>query len=71
MAQNTVLPQFLFVAGLILVGNESCELEIPCKHVCKSDFELCMLLEYFEELFWGTQHVLETLKAIVNHPGDV
>jgi hypothetical protein len=59
MAQNAVLPQFLFVARLILAGNDSCELEIPPKNVLKSDFELGMLMEYFKEFSWGTQHFLE------------
>jgi hypothetical protein len=59
MAQNAILPQFLFVARLILAGNDSCKLEIPQKNVLKSDFELRMLLEYFKEFSWGIQHFLE------------
>jgi hypothetical protein len=53
MTQNTVLPQFPVV--LQLAGNDSCEFGIPQKYVLKSDFEACMLLEYFKEFSWGTQ----------------
>jgi hypothetical protein len=54
MAQNAVLPQFLFVARLILAGNNNCELEIPRENVLKSELELRMLLEYFKEFSWAT-----------------